>query len=454
MRKSFLKNGEGARHPHRDRFVRVPGTFLLLMVLWLAPCVHAAEVTKADAFSKELSLAGLLKAAAQANPDIRAARLKWEAARKKSQQALSLPDPMVGMDVMGEMSESRVGPEENRLMISQKIPFPAKIWKRWQVQREMAKAARREYEAVRRDVLLDARKTHYQLYQTDGALAVIHEIHELLTQMGAAARARYAEGSAGQRDAAKAQAEVSLTLGRVFQLEQKRGALHARLNALLDRDPLLAFGPAGKPAKPVLKETLAELLTLAARQRQEILKSENKIRQKKHEKTLAWMKNIPDLDAGFSYTWVGGGMTSDMEDGKDSWMFPLSVNVPLWQNRNIAAIQEASKELEAARAQLSGMRNETFYEVRDAYLRCETALKIAVLYESGVLPQAELALNSDRAGYEAGRTDFLGLLDSERVYLDAKLGYLKIFTEALKSRADLDRAIGKNGLEHEHEKSV
>ena len=76
------------------------------------------------------------------------------------------------------------------------------------------------------------------------------------------------------------------------------------------------------------------------------------------------------------------------------------------------------------------------------------------LYESGVLPQSELALNSDKAGYEAGRTDFLGLLDSERVYLDAKLGYLKIFTEALKSRADLDRAAGKNGMESSYGKSA
>lgn len=417
--------------------------YALALTVILAFPATPARAEEADIFARAFTLPALLQAVVEKNPDIREARLKWEAAKKRPLQALSLPDPMAGMDVMGEMSESRVGPEENRLMVSQKIPFPAKIWKRWQIEREKAKAAKAEYDAVKRDVLLDARKTYYQLYQTDGSLAVIQEIHELLSKVGAAARARYAEGSAGQRDAAKAQAEVSLTLGRAFQLEQKKGALHARLNALLDRDPLLAFGRAEKPVKAELHETLAELLTLAARERQEILKNENRVRQKRHQKALAWMKNIPDLEAGFSYTWVGGGMTSDMEDGKDSWMFPLAVNVPIWQHRNIAGIQEASKELEAARARLTGLRNETFYEVREAYLRCETALKIAALYESGVLPQSELALNSDRAGYEAGRTDFLGLLDSERVYLDAKLGYLKIFTEALKSRADLDRATGR-----------
>ncbi len=398
-----------------------------------------------DVFSKSFSLPALLTAVEKQNPEIHEAQLKWEAAKKKPLQKLSLPDPMVGFDLMGEMSESAVGPEENRIMVSQKIPFPAKIWKRWQVAREEAKAAQQNAAAVRRDILRDARKTFYALYQTDASLEVIGEIHGLLQKMEGVARSRYAEGSGSQHDAAKASAEVSLTLGQVFALEQKRAMLHARLNALLDRDPLLDFGRAEKPEKPDLHETLPEFLTEAARNRQELQAQQARINQRKHKKTLRVLDNVPDLDAGFSYTWVGGGMTDSAEDGKDSWMFPLAVNVPLWQNRNIAAIQEAARELDAARIKLTAMRDKTFYEVRSAYLRCQTALKIVGLYESGILPQSELALNSDKAGYESGRSDFFALLDSERVYLDAKLGYVKMVAELLKSRADLDRAVGRSG---------
>lgn len=407
----------------------------------------AAEVTvphgDQDAFSAPFTLSQLLKVVLEKNQDIREARLKWQAAKKKPLQALSLPDPMIGFDVMGGMTETAVGPEENRMMVSQKIPFPAKIWKKWQIAHEQGKAARANYEAVQRDRLRDARKTYYALYQADASLEVIQNIHDLLQKMEGVARSRYAGGSGNQRDAAKAQAEMSLTLGRVFTLEQKRGALHARLNALLDRDPLLDFGRAEKPEKPTLDETLPVLLTEAARQRQELLTQEAVIRKKKHKKTLRWLDNVPDLDAGFKYTWVGRGTTNMPNDGQDSWMFPLAINIPLWQERNISAIQEASRELEASRAKLSGMRDQTFYEVRAAYLRCQTALKIVSLYDTGILPQSELALNSDKAGYEAGRADFFALLDSERVYLNAKLGYVAIYTELLKSRADLDRAVGR-----------
>ena len=58
------------------------------------------------------------------------------------------------------------------------------------------------------------------------------------------------------------------------------------------------------------------------------------------------------------------------------------------------------------------------------------------------MPQANLALSSDQAGYESGKTGFLDLLDSERVYLNAKLSEVQFHAEALKSYADLVWATG------------
>lgn len=437
----------------RTKQVSIPKNYIKIIMAAISIAVLTAgsafaareSVSAEDLFLKPFTLQELLSQVLERNQDVRAAKLKWQSAKKRQAQQLSLPDPQMGMDLMGSMTETRVGPQENRLMVGQKIPFPAKIWKKWQVEREKSHQARLDYEAVRRDVLFDTRKSYYQLYETAAALEVIGGIHEVLNKVGAVARSRYADGSAEQRDASKAQAEAALTLGRQYTLEQRRGALEARLNALLDRDPLLTYGRPMAPLRPVLEKTQTEFLTEAAKSRQEIQKGSHRVLEKQYKKTLAWMQNIPDLDAGFTYTWVGGGMTAQSEDGQDSWMFPLSINVPLWQNRNVAGIQEASLNFEAAEAEFEQIQNDALYEVRAAYLRCETAFKIVELYESSVLPQSELAFNADRAGYEAGRTDFLELLDSERVYLDAKLGYLKIYRELLISRATLDRVSGSEG---------
>ena len=74
--------------------------------------------------------------------------------------------------------------------------------------------------------------------------------------------------------------------------------------------------------------------------------------------------------------------------------------------------------------------------------RFQSASKIADLYEAAIVPQAKLALSADQAGYESGKTDFLNLLDSERVYLNAKLSQVQSYTSALKAYADLAWATG------------
>ena len=72
----------------------------------------------------------------------------------------------------------------------------------------------------------------------------------------------------------------------------------------------------------------------------------------------------------------------------------------------------------------------------------ESGAQIAMLYETAVIPQAKLSLTSYHAGYEAGKSDFLNLLDSQRVYLNAKLSSIKIHSEVLKSFSELERKTG------------
>lgn len=135
-------------------------------------------------------------------------------------------------------------------------------------------------------------------------------------------------------------------------------------------------------------------------------------------------------------------MTTDPEDGKDSWMFPLAINVPLWQNRIVSEMLASRKAVDAAAAEVSAARNETFYEVREAYTRFEAGDTVTLLYETAVLPQSRLALTTDQSAYESGSAGFLELLDSQRVYLNARLTYARIYTDLLKSYADLEWASG------------
>lgn len=389
-----------------------------------------------------LSLDQLVQSARERSPGILAAKAEWLQAKKRVWVDTSLPDPMAGYDMMGGMRETRTGPEEQRFMVSQEIPFPWKLYEKGKMAHEEGRAVYQRYRAVERDVLNELKKLYYELYFLDASLQVIEEVKGILKKFEGVAQARYSNLSGTQRDVAKAQAEVSMSLEKRFTLGRERKTVGAMINAILDRDPMTEIGTAVLPEKPALNYSLVELINLAVQNRQEIKEMESLISKSKHGKRLAWLQNIPDVNVGFEYSAVGSGSTTDEMDGDDQWMFPLRINIPLWQNRNMAQVQEAQKQIESNQAKLLAAKNTTFYEVKDAYYRFDSAMKIAELYETAIIPQAKLALSSDQAGYESGKTDFLNLLDSERVYLNAKLSHIRVLTEALKSYADIIRAAG------------
>jgi outer membrane protein TolC len=65
------------------------------------------------------------------------------------------------------------------------------------------------------------------------------------------------------------------------------------------------------------------------------------------------------------------------------------------------------------------------------------------VYQNGVLPQAEQSLEAARIGYQAGKVDFLNLIDSERTLLDLRLEYFGALVQFWQSVTQLERTVGK-----------
>ena len=417
----------------------------ILVVILILPFLLVTRFALAEEkpqMSQTLRLQDLIQQALEKNPEIAAAKAEWLASKKAIMASWALPDPVGGYDIMGSMVETRTGPQKNRFGISQEVPFPAKLWEKRKAAQAEAEAVRARFSALERDITNKLTQLYYQLYYIDASLDTLAEIKEILKKIEGVAQARYSDRSGTQRDVAKAETEFSLNLEKFYTLQQQRESVAAQMNALLDQDPMTPIGKATLPFRPVLDQSLVELINLAVQYRQEIKEVEAIASKTHYSKRLAQLAYLPDVNVGFEYTRVGKGSTTEAHDGRDTWMFPLRFNLPLWQNRLIPEIQEAQKLEEAGQAKLIAAKNQTFFEVKDAYHRFETASKIADLYETAITPQAKLALSADQAGYEASKSSFLDLLDSERVYLNAKLSEVQFHTEALKSYADLSWATG------------
>ncbi len=414
--------------------------YVLAYVLSFFTLTHLlyAQTPSADLTDLE----SLIKEALNNNRDLAGVKAQWEAAKSRIPQSSALPNPTAGIAVMGRMLETPLGPQEDIYEFEQMIPFPGKLLEKRKMASAEAKAMEARYKTKEREIIFEVSQNYYDLFAVNLTLQTLEEVRGLLRKFESTAQTRYASQAGSQRDVAKAQAEVSEALERTFILRQQKNTLEALLSSLLNRKSYFSFDNIPQPNIPTLSATLEELLELAQIHRPELKEASFLVDKEQHAAKLAKLEYIPDISVGLEYSQIGKGTTTNPNDGRDAWMIPIKVTIPLWQNRLIPQIREAKRNLEATEAALEQTTNTSVYEVKDAYYRFTTAKQIVELYDNALLPETQLAFRSDQAGYEAGNTDILNLIDSERVYLNAKIAYYQALADTLKNFAKLEQSVG------------
>ena len=120
----------------------------------------------------------------------------------------------------------------------------------------------------------------------------------------------------------------------------------------------------------------------------------------------------------------------------------IGFSLPLWFWGPSSMIREAKAEREMAEAELQAATVMTLYDVKNTFVKAQTAKRLVDLYQTSVIPQGEAALRVAETGYQAGKTGFLDLLDAQRTLLDFKLEYYQYIVEYQRWTAELERSIG------------
>jgi outer membrane protein TolC len=183
---------------------------------------------------------------------------------------------------------------------------------------------------------------------------------------------------------------------------------------------------------------LLDLEKLALDNRPELIAISAAIRQDERRAQLAQKSLKPD------YTLSAGYMLMP-EDARyrNTYMAELAVTLP-WLNRgrHEAEIAEASAAVAARNAEYESRRAAVFAEIQESLVRVRVAQRLVGLYRDTLRPQAQAVLKATVAAYQADRTDFLNLLDSQKTTLDVELEYIRSVSELETRLADLERAVG------------
>lgn len=399
--------------------------------------------------SRKAVLSELIQEALTENPQIKAAEQEWQAALKKIPQVKSLPDPMLSYSYFGQSVETRLGPQRNKISISQMFPFFGKLSIKGDVANSQAWIIEAQYRAVKADVMLKVKQAFFSLYWFDKALKISQEEKEVLQRLAGVAQKKYETGQATQQDVLKAQLEISKVLDKILSLKQGRKAVAAEMNALLNRSAETSVEIVDEVEAPGIQFELAELYEWAKESRPELIKVQHLIAKNEKSLKLAKKNYLPDFRLMFDYIDIGSGTTASPDDGRNAWMGSIGINIPIWRKRLRAAEAEEATKLGASEDLYRNIENETFSRVNELFFEAKTVEEQIKLYQYSLLPQAEQSFKASEMGYLSGKVDFLNLLESERMILMIKTGYHKAISDLNKSLARLERIVGKELVNRE-----
>jgi cobalt-zinc-cadmium efflux system outer membrane protein len=405
------------------------------LLLLLSPSVTAAG----EGALKTATVQDLVDEALRANPLLSAAKAELGAARAAVGPATILPNPVLGVGY-GMIPEDEFGlgnAEMRSVSVTQRLPFPPKLYYQNRKAAHTGGLALAMYRMKEREIVRRVKETYYELFSIHESIRITEESRVLVAGFERVAEARYAVGTESAGDVLKAQVELAKLENDLVNLKTRLVTAEAQMVSLLNRPQGEVPGIPESPNVRPLTLTLEEVYSLALENRPQLLAAEEMTRIASANHGTSRMSFFPDLMVSVKH--------EDREMGTDTWEVMFSAELPLWVLfKENGRLRETGARLAGARSELEDESNETRLAIESAYAAYEAARRILELFDTGILPQAEMSLESTQTAYENGTQSFLSLLDSERNLLGLKLQYARAQSDFEKTIAMLEMVAGSD----------
>ncbi len=418
--------------------------FLLIITLLLI----AASPLFADE-PKEENLPLLVETALAHNTYVKFKHAHWRTLAGKIPQASALPDPLLLFRLQEAPVESpgnlrRIEKTTKVIGISQEIPFWGKREIKGEAAAKEAEAVRWWLDEVKLSVIRSVKEYYYKIYYTERSIGITERDIKVLDDFINIAETKYSVAQGTQQDVFKAHVERSKLLELHISLVQQRKSLAANLNAVLNR-------PAETPVGRIPDFTIARLAISPDEVRKltwdnnpNIKRFKASIDKGKASHKLAQKEFFPDFRVFFEYGQrdpvpAGSHGGGDSEIGLDVYSIGVEFNLPFMQlGRRHAMVAEANAETAMATEELNGMLLGLDSGISDLFAKMDRSFKLAELYKTGIIPQAQHALDSAIIGYQTNKVDFLTLLNSRVTLFDYEHAYHRNLAEYQTAVAQLE----------------
>lgn len=405
--------------------------------------LHTIQEAEIYESNKVTTLPDLIKETINKNPILLSLGHQIRAQDARSKWIKVHPDPNITnahstskapfrYDTIGEGPMNQV-----QVSLDQKFPFPGKLKLKGKIESSEFEKIKKDYDLVELKLVSRLKKAYYNLFFTTRSLEITKEVKDLLQDIAETVKAKYEVGGGNQHDLVKVHLEISTLLEKIEILKKDRELFIAEINGVAIRPQGTDINEIEEVEKQEFSYNADELIEISKQQYPLLLGQKARIEKSKHGVKLAKKEYYPDFSVGAGY-----GLRTD--PFPDMYVVQVMTSIPVFfRSKQRNQLKESLENLKAAEEKLHSIIVDSEYEIKDLVVQVEKHDTVVDLLKSGIIPQAQLAVDSSIAAYKVDSSDFLNLLDNIRALLNFQIEYYEHLTKYQIAIAELEPLVGR-----------
>jgi outer membrane protein TolC len=355
---------------------------------------------------------------------------RWQQALEQIPQAEALPDPSMNFTTYLQEVETRVGPMDGKIGVSQRLPWFGKLDAAGSQAAALAEVKRAEMKFALLAVRSRIEVAWNQRVFLEESMRITTAQVELLRRVEEIALSQVEVGRASQSHALRAQIERLKMEDRLSTLQNRKLLPESQIDAAVGRPVAHALTWKNAHYAPSVSipsaNDLPQLLETSSPQFQ-ILNAQ--LRAAGAAREIADLNGMPDFRFGADWTWIGEGNPTMSGSGNDAFSLTLGIEIPLQRSRVHAKRRAALSQQAAVRMDYRRQMQDLLAQATELRFAFEDAERQEALYENSLSPRAENNFSTSLTAYQSGLSSFQDLLDSAQTLLEFRLTTARAHSE-------------------------
>jgi cobalt-zinc-cadmium efflux system outer membrane protein len=383
------------------------------------------------------------------NPDLKTIQSRIESYQSLSKEKGYLPDPM--FEIEGDDIEDNFKKFSMiNFYASQTFPFPGKLDLESKSAILNMSMLESEKVAMTVDKMEMVKQNYYDLYLNTKKLQINLDNQQLINVLITATESKYSVGKGMQQEVLKSQIELQRLKNEEFILSQERKNIYSKLTQLtktiIDDNTRITFRDIDEQYLLDNKNfnfsntDADKLMDYAFEHRADLKVIKQKIQMSKNDLEMAKLSSMPDFNLKIGYKILPFEEHNGFE-------FMIGINIPFapWSSGKYKyAVQRNEINVRTSTDEYETKRNEIRNEIISVINNLKSAKETMNYYNGVLIPQTENTLKSTQYSYENNLTSFLDLLDSYKMYQEARHMFHESVTMFLKMIAELEKLTAMN----------